>query len=169
MIINIKTHNNMETNRKRWSEEEISRLKQIMTRYTVDTEGCKYAAQELDRSYGATLQKWNSIKPKNIKSSVEEVKDILYKNISKNPGNLQEAFRITAEQTGRKTDSIMQGYYSKNSAYSRHKASTCFAMISKDRMASNAKNYDSSKMPKTTKQRIKLWIANILGIRKEDL
>lgn len=159
----------MSTNYKRWSEEEILRLREIMTRYTKDVEGCKQAAQELSRSYGATLQKWNSIKPKKIKLSVEEVKDILYKNISKNPGNLREAFRITAEQTGRKTDSIMKGYYNKNSAYSRHKASTCFTIISKNRMAANSKNFDSNKVPKTTKQRIKVWIANILGIKKEDL
>lgn len=159
----------MKKGTKRWSEEEILRLREIMTRYTIDKEGCKYAAQELGRSHGATLKKWNNIKPNNIKLSVEEVKDILYKNISKNPGNLREAFRITAEQTNRTVGSIAQGYYSKNSPYSRHKASTCFAIISKDKMAANAKNYDSSKMPKTTKQRIKLWIANILGIKKEDL
>ena len=42
-------------------------------------------------------------------------------------------------------------------------------MASKHRMASNAKNYDSTKMPKTTKQRIKIWIAQLRGIRKEDL
>ena len=159
----------METNKKRWSEEEILRLREIMTRYTKDTEGCRQAAQELGRPYTGVLTKWNSIKPKNIKPSVEEVKDILYKNISKNPGNLQEAFRITAEQTGRKTDSIMKGYYSKNGAYSRHKASTCFTMISKDKMAANSKIFDSSKAPKTTKQRIKHLIANMLGIKKEDL
>lgn len=159
----------MSTNHKRWSEEEILRLREIMTRYTKDVEGCKQAAQELGRSYSATLNKWSRIKPKKIKPSVEEVKDILYKNISKNPGNLQEAFRVTAEKTNRTVGSIIQGYYSKNSPYSRHKASTCFAMISKDKMAANAKNYDSSKMPKTTKQRIKLWIANMLGIKKEDL
>ena len=155
--------------RPRWSKEEISRLRQIMTRYTKGTEGCKYAAQELNRTYTSVYTKWMEIKPKTQRPSIEETRDILYKNISKNPGNLKEAFRITAEQTGRKTDSIIKGYYSKNGAYSRHKASTCFAMISKDRMAANAKNYDSSKMPKTTKQRIKSWIANILNIRKEDL
>ena len=159
----------MKKGTKRWSEEEILRLRKIMTRYTKDVEGCKQAAQELGRSYSATLKKWSSIKPKNIKPSVEEVKDILYKNISKNPGNLQEAFRITAEKTNRKVDSIVQGYYRKNSPYSRHRVSACFAMISKDKMAANAKNYNSSKMPKTTKQRIKLWIANMLGIKKEDL
>lgn len=159
----------MKKGTKRWSEEEILRLREIMTRYTKDVEGCKQAAQELGRSHGAILKKWYSIKPKNIKLSVEEVKDILYKNISKNPGNLREAFRVTAEQTNRTVGSIAQGYYSKNSPYSRHKASTCFAIISKDKMAANAKNYDSSKMPKTTKQRIKFWIANMLGIKKEDL
>ena len=159
----------MEKRVKRWSDEEVLRLREIMTRYTKDVEGCKQAAQELDRSYSGVLNKWNSIKPKNVKPSVEEVRDILYKEISKNPGNLQEAFRITAEKTNRKADSIMRGYYSKNGVYSRHNASTCFTMISKDRMAANSKIFDSSKAPKTTKQRIKVWIANILGIKKEDL
>lgn len=159
----------MEKRVKKWSEEEILRLREIMTRYTKDVEGCKQAAQELGRPYSGVLSKWNHIKPKNVRPSVEEVRDILYKNISKNPGNLQEAFRITAEKTNRKVDSIVQGYYKKNGVYSRHNASTCFAMISKDRMAANAKNYDSSKMPKTTKQRIKIWIASMLGIKKEDL
>lgn len=159
----------MEKKLKRWSEEEILRLREIMTRYTKGTEGCRYAAQELHRPYAGVYSKWQEIKPKNIRPSIEEVKDILYKNISKNPGNLKEAFRITAEQTGRAVSTITDGYYNKKGAYSRHNASTCFAMISKNRMAANAKNYDSSKMPKTTKQRIKLWIAGMLGIKKEDL
>lgn len=159
----------MKTSKKRWSEEEILRLREIMTRYTKNVEGCKQAAKELGRPYEGVLKKWSHIKPKNVRPSVEEVRDILYKNISENPGNLQEAFRITAEKTNRKVDSIIQGYYRKNGAYSRHNASTCFTMISKHHMAANAKNYDSSKMPKTTKQRIKIWIAGMLGIKKEDL
>jgi len=159
----------MEKKLKRWSEEEILRLREIMTRYTKGTEGCRYAAEELHRPYTGVYSKWQEIKPKNIRPSIEEVRDILYKNISNNPGNLTEAFRLTAEQTNRTVVSIQSGYYKKNGAYSRHNASTCFAMISKNRMAANAKNYDSSKMPKTTKQRIKFWIANMLGIKKEDL
>ena len=157
----------MEKKLKRWSDEEVLRLREIMTRYTKGTEGCKYAAEELNRPYTGVYSKWQEIKPKNIRPSTKEVKDILYKNISKNPGNLKEAFRITAEQTNRAVSTIANGYYQKNGAYSRHNASTCFAMISKDRMAANAKNYNSSKMPKTTKQKLKLWIANILGITPE--
>lgn len=159
----------MEKRVKKWSEEEILRLREIMTRYTKGTEGCRYAAQEFNRPYTGVYAKWLEIKPKTIRPSVEEVRNVLYKNISENPGNLREAFRLTAKQTDRSVTSIADGYYKKSGAYSRHNTSTCFAIISKDKMAANAKNYDSSKMPKTTKQRIKLWIANMLGIKKEDL
>ena len=159
----------MEKKFKRWSEEEILRLREIMTRYTKGTEGCKYAAKELNRPYTGVYSKWQEIKPKNIRPSVEEVRDTLYKNISKNPGNLKEAFRITAEQTGRAVSSIEYGYYNKKGAYSRHKNSTCFMMLSKDKAAKNAKIFSSKDANKPTKQRIKLWIAQLFGIRKEDL
>ena len=159
----------MKREHKKWSEEEILRLREIMTRYTKGTEGCKYATQELNRPYTGVYAKWLEIKPKISRPSIDETRDILYKNISKNPGNLKEAFRITAEQTDRAVSTITKGYYNRNGAYSRYNASTCFTMISKNRMAANSKNFDSTKVPKTTKQRIKVWIANILGIKKEDL
>ena len=160
----------MKREHKKWSEEEILRLREIMTRYTKDVEGCKYAAQELGRSYKGVYVKWNHIKPnKRAYSSSKETAKILYENVSKYPGNIREAFRATAEQTGKNKDYISNMYYQKKSPYHHSKASTCFTMISKNRMAANSKNFDSSKMPKTTKQRIKLWIANILGIKKEDL
>ena len=160
----------MKTNRKRWSEEEISRLKQIMTRYTVDTEGCKYAAQELGRSFSGVYSKWNNIKPnKRAYSSSKETAKVLYENVSKYPGNISEAFRVTAEQTGKSKNHISSLYYQKKSPYHHSKASTCFTVISKNKISSNYKNFDSSSSQKTTKQRIKQFIANILGIKKEDL
>ena len=156
--------------RPRWSEEEVSRLRQIMTRYTVDKEGVIAAAQELGRSYQAVRMKWDKIKPnKRAYSSREEVIKVLCANVSKNPGNITEALRQTAEQTGRSFKSIHHSYYDKNSPYNRSKIQTCFMMASKHHMAANAKNYDSSKMPKTTKQKIKLWFADMFGIKKEDL
>lgn len=160
----------MERKNKKWSDEEISRLKQIMTRYTVDTEGCKYAAQELGRPYRGVYSKWGSIKPnKKTYSSSKELAEILYGNVSKYPGNIHEAFRVTAEQTGKNKDYISNIYYQKKSPYHHSKASTCLTVISKNRMSSNYKNFDSSLSQKTTKQRIKQFIANILGIKKEDL
>ena len=154
--------------RPRWSEEEITRLKQIMTRYTVDIEGCKYAAQELGRSYEGVRDKWKSIKPnKRVYSSSKETAKVLYENVSKYPGNIREAFRVTAKQTGKSTNYISQMYYQKNSPYHHSKTSTCLTLISKNKISSNYKNFNDSK--KTTKQRIKLFIANILGIKKEDL
>lgn len=160
----------METNRKTWSNEEVSRLRQIMTRYTKDTEGCKYAAQELGRSYKSIYDKWYKIKPnKKSWSSKEEIAEILYSNVSKYPGNIQEAIRKTAEQTQRSKKYIESIYYTKSSPYHHSKASTCLTVISKNKMSSNYKNFNSSSSQKTTKQRIKLFIANILGIKKEDL
>ena len=156
--------------RPRWSEEEITRLKQIMTRYTVDIEGCKYAAQELGRSYEGVRDKWKSIKPnKRVYSSSKETAKVLYENVSKYPGNIREAFRVTAKQTGKSTNYISQMYYQKNSPYHHSKTSTCLTLISKNKISSNYKNFDSSSSQKTTKQRIKLFIANILGIKKGDL
>lgn len=155
---------------RKWSKEEVSRLRQIMTRYTVDKEGVAAASQELDRSCTAVRVKWNKIKPdKRSYGYTEEIIKALYTNVSKNPGNISEAFRQTAEQTGKSVHSLHNIYYDKNSPYNRSKMSTCFMMASKHHMAANAKIYDSSEMPKTTKQRIKLWIASMLGIKKEDL
>lgn len=160
----------MKTGTKKWSEEEILRLREIMTRYTVDIEGCKYAAQELGRSYNGVCVKWNKIKPnKRAYSSSKETAEILYENVSKYPGNIHEAFRVTAEQTGKSKDYISNMYYQKKSPYHHSKASTCLTVISKNKMSSNYKNFDSSLSQKTTKQRIKQFIANILGIKKEDL
>lgn len=160
----------MEKKLKRWSEEEISRLKQIMTRYTIDKEGCMYAAQELGRPFSGVNAKWKQIKPnKKVTSQVKETAEILYENISKYPGNIQEAIRITAKQTGKSKAHVSAIYYDKKSPYHHSKAATCLTVISKNRMSSNYKNFDSSSSQKTTKQRIKQFIANILGIKKEDL
>lgn len=160
----------MEKKLKRWSKEEISRLKQIMTRYTVDKEGCIYAAQELGRPFSGVNAKWKQIKPnKKVTSQVKETAEILYENISKYPGNIQEAIRVTAEQTNKSKAHISNIYYNKKSPYHHSKASTCLTVISKNRMSSNYKNFDSSSSKKTTKQRLKQFIANILGIKKEDL
>ena len=160
----------MEKGTKKWSKEEILRLREIMTRYTVDAEGCKFAAKELGRPYNGVLYKWKNIKPnKRAYSSSKETAKVLYENVSKYPGNIQKAFRVTAEQTGKSTDYMRQMYYKKNSPYHHSKASTCLTVISKNRMSSNYKNFDSSKSQKTTKQRIKQFIATILGIKKEDL
>jgi len=154
--------------RPRWSEEEVSRLRQIMTRYTVDKEGVIAAAQELGRSYNGVHDKWKSIKPnKRAYSSSKETAKVLYENVSKYPGNIHEAFRVTAKQTGKSTNYISQMYYQKKSPYHHSKTSTCLTLISKNKISSNYKNFNDSK--KTTKQRIKLFIANILGIKKEDL
>ena len=155
---------------KHWSEDEITRLRQIMTRYTIDKEGCLAASQELGRPYKGVLSKWSEIKPnKRTISDKEELARVLYKNVSKYPGNISQAIRMTASETGKGYSTIQALYYDKKSPYHHSKASTCFMMASNHRMAANAKNYDSSKMPKTTKQRIKILIASMLGIKKEDL
>ena len=160
----------MKKGTKRWSEEEILRLREIMTRYTVDKEGCKYAAQELGRPFRGVYHKWGKIKPnKRAYSSSKETAEILYENVSKHPGNIHEAFRVTAEQTNKSKDYISNMYYQKKSPYHHSKASTCLTVISKNKMSSNYKNFNSSLSQKTTKQRIKQFIANILGIKKEDL
>ena len=160
----------MEKGTKRWSEEEILRLREIMTRYTKDVEGCKYAAQELGRPYRGVHAKWYEIKPnKKTLSSKKEIAEILYNNVSKYPGNIQEAIRKTAEQTQKTRHYVENIYYTKSSPYHHSKASTCLTVISKNKMSSNYKNFNSSLSQKTTKQRIKQFIANILGIKKEDL
>ena len=150
----------MKKGTKHWSEEEILRLREIMTRYTKDVEGCKYAAQELGRPYSGVYTKWNHIKPnKRAYSSSKETAKVLYENVSKHPGNSHEAFRVTAEQTGKSRNYIDQMYYQKRSPYHHSKASTCLTVISKNRMSSNYKNFNSSLSQKTTKQRIKQFIA----------
>ena len=160
----------MKKGTKRWSEEEISRLKQIMTRYTVDKEGCMFAAQELGRSFKGVYGKWMHIKPnKRAYGANKEIAKILYENVSKNPGNIREAMRQTSEQTGKTLQNLQSMYYNADSPYHHSKASTCFTVISKNKISSNYKNFDSSSSQKTTKQRIKQFIANILGIKKEDL
>jgi len=153
---------------KHWSEDEITRLRQIMTRYTIDKEGCLAASQELGRPYKGVLSKWSEIKPnKRTISDKEELARVLYKNVSKYPGNISQAIRMTASETGKGYSTIQALYYDKKSPYHHSKTSTCFAMISKDKMSANSKNFNSA--TKTSKQKIKIWIAQLLGIRKEDL
>ena len=155
-------------NIKKWSDEEVARLKQIMTRYSIDVEGCKVAAQELGRPYGGVYSKWLKIKPnKRTFSNKEELAKILYKNISKYPGNISKAMRISAEEANKSFGTMSALYYDKNSPYHYSKAATCFTIISKDKISSNKKNFNDAH--RTTKQRIKSFIIRFLGITKEDL
>lgn len=154
---------------KRWTEEEITRLRQIMCNFTKATEGCKYAAQELKRSYAGVYSKWESIKPKKDTLSVEETQKLLAKNVSNNIGNIREALRKTAEQSNKSFNTINTGYYNKTSPYYKDKTA-CFIMASNKKMAMNSKNFNTTKVAtKTTKQKLKLWIARILGITQESL
>lgn len=152
----------------KWTDEEIARLRQIMTRYTVDKEGCIFAAKELNRTFSAVKGKWTKIKPnKREKTNKEELSKILYKNISKHPGNISEAMRLTAKETNKSFSNIASIYYDKKSPYHHSKMATCFTVISKNKMSSNSKNFNYA--TKTTKQKIKQLIAQLFGIRKEDL
>ena len=112
----------MRNNAKLWSEDEINRLKQIMTRYTVDKEGCMYAAQELDRPFRGVYAKWCKIKPnKREKLPRKNTAEVLYENVSKYPGNIREAFRVTAEQTGKSVTYISNIYYQPDSPFNHKK------------------------------------------------
>jgi len=153
-----------------WSTEEIDRLKQIMTRYSSDKEGCQIAAQELNRSYSGTLAKWYQIKPnKKVFKTVKEIADILYKNISNNPGNIQDAIRLTAKQTNRSQRYVEYLYYNKKSPYYHKDSDICFTLLSKKSAHINSKNYNDGKTSKDTKSLIKKWVIKVFKIKKEDL
>ena len=156
-------------NNKRWTDNDIATLKQIVGHFDVQKRGFETAAKALNRTVSACQAKYVEIHKSTRHDDLEATRKILYENIAKNPGNLQEAFRITSKQISKPVASIESAYYSKTHPYSRHKNSTCFMMLSKDKAAKNAKIFSSKDANKPTKQRIKIWIAQLLGIRKEDL
>jgi hypothetical protein len=156
-------------NNKHWTDDEIATLKQIVGHFDVQKRGFETAAKALNRTVSACQTKYNEIHKSTRHVDLEATRKILYDNITKNPGNLQEAFRITSKQIGRPACSIENAYYSKTHPYSRHKNDTCFMMLSKDKAAKNSKIFSSKDAHKPTRQRIKIWIAQLLGIRKEDL
>lgn len=161
-----------------WSVEEIDKLIKIVnTHPSGHMEGFKEASKQLSRGIETCKMHYYK-RNKHIKSkpivtttntSDDNTRKILYEHIKQNPGNLQEAFRRTANDTGKTRSAIESAYYSKTSLLSRYKNNTCFMMLSKDRVASNAKIFQAKDAYKPTKQRIKIWIAQLLGIRKEDL
>lgn len=151
---------------KRWTPEEVERLKQIMAEHTVTKVGCMLAAKEFDRSTSGVLAKWKKVKP-NRKPYMDqqELSRILYSNVSKHPGNLSKAFRITAEQTGKTVGHIHNRYYAKSSPMNKDISPVCFTMISRDRMCKNKKNFDTAEQ--TTKSRLKEWLNKLFGMKSK--
>ena len=156
-------------NNKYWTNNEIATLKQIVNNFDIKKRGFETAAKALNRTTAACQAKYAEIHKSTRSVDLEATRKILYENITKNPGNLREAFRITAEQIGKSPATIEQAYYSKTHPYSRHKNATCFMMLSKDRAAKNSKIFTQKDAKKPTKQRIKVWIAQLFNITKEDL
>lgn len=141
---------------KLWTPQEFK----ILEKYIKERDW-KKASKALDRSENACrLAYYAHFKTteKNSNNSYENTKKILYGNISKNPGNLQEAFRLTAKQTGVSFHTIMDGYYSKTHYLSRHKNQACFAIISNKGAKANAKIFVSSTPAKSLIVKIKEWI-----------
>lgn len=164
---------------KLWTPQELTILEECVKNKRIKSDGYKEAAKKLGRAEKACSEAYCRLKrgeykkfqngKKDTKLSKEEMKNILYSNIQKNPGNLQDAFKITAKQTGRSKTSLEQAYYSKTSYLSRHKNKKGFILFSKEKMAANSKVFKSAAAKKTTKQKIKHFIAELFGITKEDL
>jgi len=164
---------------KLWTPQELTILKECVKNKRIKKDGYKEAAKKLGRAEKACSEAYCRLKrgeynklqkrKKDTKLSKEEVKGILYSNIQKNPGNLQEAFKITAKQTGRSKTALEQAYYSKTSYLSRHKNKKSFILFSKEKMAANSKIFNSAVAEKTTKQKIKHFIAELFNITTKDL
>lgn len=144
---------------KLWTPQEFRILREY-----IKERNWKKAAKALGRSENACRQAYYTHFKNTEKSnnSHENTKKILYKNIAKSPGNLQEAFRLTAKQTGVSFHTIMDGYYSKTHYLSRHKNQACFAIISNKGAKANAKIFASTTPAKSLIVKIKKWIKKIL-------
>lgn len=159
---------------KLWTPQELLILEECVKSSKTHTEGYKKASKKLGRSERACTQVFlkrrrNKYSKPQKNQSNDDIRKLLYENIQKNPGNLQEAFRITAKQTGKNATSIEQAYYSKTHFLNRHKNKKSFMLLSKEKMAANSKIFNSAVAEKTTKQKIKHFIAELFGITKEDL
>lgn len=83
-------------NNKRWTDNDIATLKQIVSHFDVQKRGFETAAKALNRTVSACQAKYVEIHKSTRHDDLEATKKILYENIAKNPGNLREAFRITS-------------------------------------------------------------------------
>ena len=75
----------------------------------------------------------------------KDVKATLTAEIKKNPGNIKEAIKCTADKTGMSVNAISTSYYcDKNSYLNKRNMDVCFTLISGKKVIHNGKNSDKN-------------------------
>ena len=132
---------------KTWTKEDIKVLSDCIKESETLAEAARKAAIKLNKSeHSCEIYYYNHKELfKNVSFSIErknKIKDILYKKISENPGNLQLAFKLAAKELDMNAGTLCAAYYSKDSYLSRHKNKTNFLLMSKETVAPNSKIFN---------------------------
>lgn len=164
--------------RKIWSAEEVEILKKCMTKHGV-SKGAKVASEILKVEFKKCVSKMHMLRMKedidipdskrNPKTRKRETLEILKKNIMNNPNNLQQAFRLTAEETGLTVSTIESGWYNKKSPLYRDNLGVCFMTIGNAKVAVNRKNCSPKDVLNMAKRSFKKWVVRTLHITRADL
>lgn len=164
--------------RKVWSSQEVEILKECMTKHGI-AKGAKIAAELLKVDLDKCISKMHMLRMKenidipsskrNSKTRQKETIETLKKHVMNNPNNLQQAFRLTAEETGLAFSTIESGWYNKKSPLYRDNIGVCFMTIGKSKVAVNRKNCSPKGMIHMVKRSFKKWIVRTFHITRADL
>ena len=140
---------NMRT-RTPWTVEEDNNLREIVKNAESWDEIMEQFQTHRTRSAVANRANALGLRLHDEWSSPSRVKDILEKELSRNPTNIQEVFKIVSAQTHLKPDTIRKYYYSDSSYLSRKNLKTCFMLLGKRTAYKNTKTV-------ATDTRVSLW------------
>ena len=133
-----------------WTVEEDNNLREIIKNAESWDEIMEQFQTHRTRSAVAKRANALGLRLHDEWSSPSRVKDILEKELSRNPTNIQEVFKIVSAQTHLKPDTIRKYYYSSSSYLSRKHLKTCFMVIGKKKAYKNTKNIANN-------SRVSLW------------
>lgn len=164
--------------RKIWSPQEVAVLRKCMTEHGI-SKGAKIASEMLKVELEKCVSKMHMLRMKEDidipnsrripKTRKRETLEALKKNIMNNPNNLQQAFRLTAEETGLTAGTIESGWYNKKSPLYRDNIGVCFMTIGNARVAINRKNCGPKDMLNMMRRSFKKWVVRTLHITRADL
>ena len=164
--------------RKIWSIQEVEILKECMTKHGI-SKGAKIASETLKVDLDKCVSKMHMLRTKeNIeiptsrrapKTRQKQTLEILKKHVTNNPNNLQEAFRLTAEETGLASGTIESGWYNRKSPLYRDNIGVCFMTVGNSKVAINRKNCSPKDVIHMAKRKFKKWIVRVFHITRTDL
>ena len=135
---------------RRWTErEELVLMKNVNSSDTL-REAFEKSSKMLNRTEAACALHWQkAIKGEDDSKIFEwddKSKKVLERYIKANPGNLSEAFRLTAKKLYLPYKTVVGAFYRKSSPVYREKLACCFVLVGSKRAVKNKKNLSSGKM-----------------------